>query len=67
MTDDLKLALELVDIEYDAEDLLRSRDDPLRKYKDVPEVPGCKSFGALIPLLLTVLTHPTDRLVIQAV
>jgi len=48
--DNLEEALALVDIEYDAEDLLRSRDDPLRRHKDVPEITGWKPFGALIRL-----------------
>jgi hypothetical protein len=48
--DNLEEALALVDIEYDATDLLRGRDDPSRRHKDVPEIAGWKPFGAVIPL-----------------
>jgi hypothetical protein len=50
LDDDLKMALDVVDICYDAEDILRKPNDPHRRHKDVPDIPGCKPLGALIPL-----------------
>jgi hypothetical protein len=48
--DDLEAAIALVEIKYDASDILRDRRDPQRKHRDVPDVPGCAPLGALIPL-----------------
>jgi SLOG cluster2/ATPase family associated with various cellular activities (AAA) len=42
-------AFKLVNIEYDAADLLLDQKDPKRHYKDVPDI-GLAPFGALIPL-----------------